>query len=381
MSTTTKDEVETNNKRRKRNAGWWMYGGTSLVLLAPFLISRDIGLPPFTQSTGSIGDTIGGITAPIVGIMGAVLVYYALLAQIEANKQINDQFQEQQKTTIQQNFEQTFFSLLNIHHEIVNNIRISSNSLKLKLEPDGSKLRNLADDDLNSVKSDIHNIAKTFNDKYLNAESTKNPVEHKSREFFKYTVEIMEDLITTLDSINPRCAEFVKDYEFQGEKSKHADVEIVSFFHSAYKTMFKKLDSDLGHYYRNLYRIVKMISEQTFGETDEKVIYDKQYVYTSIVRSQLSDYEIKWLFYNGLFKYGEKFKPLIEEFTLLKILSRNDSDSPIEKDSEPIKKLKPLYRDIAFEKVVWNETTDPNTSKKTYSRKPGHEKDEALIKE
>ena len=74
MNTTTKDQVEANNERRKKNAKWWMFGGTFLVLVAPFLISRDIGLPPFTESTASVGDTIGGITAPIVGIMGAVLV-------------------------------------------------------------------------------------------------------------------------------------------------------------------------------------------------------------------------------------------------------------------------------------------------------------------
>lgn len=39
----------------------------------------------FSQ-TGQIGDTIGGITAPLIGLIGAVLVYISFQAQIEANR-------------------------------------------------------------------------------------------------------------------------------------------------------------------------------------------------------------------------------------------------------------------------------------------------------
>ncbi|TJY37929.1 hypothetical protein [Pontimicrobium aquaticum] len=39
----------------------------------------------FTQ-TGQIGDTIGGITAPIINLLGAILVYLSFQAQIKANR-------------------------------------------------------------------------------------------------------------------------------------------------------------------------------------------------------------------------------------------------------------------------------------------------------
>ncbi len=39
----------------------------------------------FSQ-TGQIGDTIGGITAPIINIIGAILIYISFKAQIKANK-------------------------------------------------------------------------------------------------------------------------------------------------------------------------------------------------------------------------------------------------------------------------------------------------------
>ena len=66
------------------------------------------------------------------------------------------------------------------------------------------------------------------------------------------------------------------------------------------------------HYYRHLYRIIKFISLSDFTD-------DEKYEYTSIVRSQLSNFELLMLFYNCLNNTGnEKFKPLIEQYALLK---------------------------------------------------------------
>ena len=60
----------------------------SLFIVFLFIIT--LGLAPFpwldlTQS-GLIGDTIGGIAAPIVGFIGAVLVYISFIEQFKANK-------------------------------------------------------------------------------------------------------------------------------------------------------------------------------------------------------------------------------------------------------------------------------------------------------
>jgi putative phage abortive infection protein len=44
--------------------------------------------------------------------------------------------------------------------------------------------------------------------------------------------------------------------------------------------------------------------------------------YTSLVRAQLSAYELSFLFYNGICPIAKKFKPLIEEFGLLEHLDK-----------------------------------------------------------
>lgn len=62
-------------------------GSTILfILLSLFLFTR----PAFSRiwdftETGQIGDTIGGITAPIIGLIAAILVFYSFQEQVKAN--------------------------------------------------------------------------------------------------------------------------------------------------------------------------------------------------------------------------------------------------------------------------------------------------------
>ena len=75
------------------------------TLFMPFLLTRkSFGLFDFTK-TGSIGDTIGGITAPIIGIFGALLVYRSLMAQVRANRKImefNERVEEFNRLAVDQ---------------------------------------------------------------------------------------------------------------------------------------------------------------------------------------------------------------------------------------------------------------------------------------
>jgi hypothetical protein len=69
--------------------------GIILILTAPWIVSLRSGIVSFNDSTSVIGDTIGGITAPITGLIGAYLVYLALKEQVKANRIITSQFKEQ----------------------------------------------------------------------------------------------------------------------------------------------------------------------------------------------------------------------------------------------------------------------------------------------
>ena len=85
------------------------------ILLAPYLLTRPFCDKLSFMNTGQIGDTIGGTTAPIVGIVSIVLLAYTLIEQVKFNaKQVDLQRQEQFKTT--------FFELLKEQRDIANSL-------------------------------------------------------------------------------------------------------------------------------------------------------------------------------------------------------------------------------------------------------------------
>jgi hypothetical protein len=85
-----------------------------------------------------------------------------------------------------------------------------------------------------------------------------------------------------------------------------------------HRLFYKPNEQSLGPYFRTLYHVFKLIHRQRYLSRQEKIDY------ANIARSQLSRYELALLFYNGLTPYGEKFKPLIERYGILKHLDQFD---------------------------------------------------------
>jgi hypothetical protein len=85
--------------------------------------------------------------------------------------------------------------------------------------------------------------------------------------------------------------------------------ESLNFILTRYVKDYQLYQGRLGPYFRHLYQLFKFIKASSV---------ENKKLYSSIVRAQLSDAEQLILFYNCLSVYGiEKFKPLVEEFSLL----------------------------------------------------------------
>ncbi len=83
----------------------------------------------------------------------------------------------------------------------------------------------------------------------------------------------------------------------------------------SYETWYHNHESEVGHYFRTLYNMMRYINENGG---------DQRATYARLVRAQLSSNELQLLLYNGLCKYGkDKFKPLIEKYALLKHLRQS----------------------------------------------------------
>ena len=85
----------------------------------PLCIYKKLSIVDFS-STGQIGDTIGGITAPIVNLLGALLVFFALKAQVDANSLIQAQIESQRQDELKKKNLQYFLEQFKTIREDIN---------------------------------------------------------------------------------------------------------------------------------------------------------------------------------------------------------------------------------------------------------------------
>lgn len=108
--------------------------------------------------------------------------------------------------------------------------------------------------------------------------------------------------------------------------------------------------NDLGHYFRNIYRIIKFVNQMKFdGDIDIDKNKETQYQYVKFLRAQLSSFELILICYWGISEEGGKCKDLFEKYTLFLHIPQSFKDN---------KELKSKYDKQAFYiKEKYNNTT------------------------
>lgn len=229
-----------------------------------FILSND-------PDRGTFGDMFGGINALFSGLAFSGVIYAIILQKKEltlqrkelrmTRKELKGQKKEmalQNETLLKQNFENTFFQLLRLHGDIVSSIDLVRN--------EGNK-------------------------------NHPTRITTTGRDCFKV--------------FEARFKKIFYDQRFH-QKDGPPLPQVHAHIQGAYNDFFSEDQANLGHYFRSLYQIVKLVDQ---SEMDDKKTY------TNLIRAQLSSYELTLLFYYGLSLLGgEKFLPLIEKYTLLKHL-------------------------------------------------------------
>lgn len=234
------------------------------IILFPYNILNGVTFQRFELNTklyNELGDFIGGITAPLLSILALFLLYRTYKSQKEELLETRLLLQKQTEYLNKQQFEATFFNMLNLHHTIVN-------SIDLIKKP---KIEKLTPKDIGDFSSRQKEIGRDCFKTFYNG-------------------------LTTL-------------YNKTKNELEVTRVKI------AYDNYLKLHQSDLGHYYRNLYHTIKLV---------KRADIQNKFDYIGLVRAQLSQHEQLMLFYNGLSTKGFKFKCLIEEFHLLHNLDTED---------------------------------------------------------
>ncbi|MBK3518917.1 putative phage abortive infection protein [Carboxylicivirga marina] len=274
-------EITSLNDKISFYTAWaWVFVIVGLAItLAAFFIYFQSDKGEF-YSLNLLGDFMAGAVASLWSLAGLFFIYVAFLGQKQQllNQQLEislsqlevkytrlelaGQKQEmhiQNETMKQQKFENTFFQMLTLFHSIVDSTDIS--------------IDGIADAELSGRDCFMQFVRK---------------LGHHA-----FNKESRGDI----------------DYDI-ARKTKPLDMYI-----RGYDAFYQIYKSDLSHYFRTYYHIIKLIDK---SDVENK----KQYI--SIARAQLSSNEQILLFYNCLHKNGkDKFKPLIEEYCLFKNLDDN----------------------------------------------------------
>lgn len=278
------------------------------------------------EKIAQFGDFIGGIVGSLWSLAGVILFYVALTEQrkdIEINRDtlkaqvsaLNQQieefelqrtelsetrkvFEEQSETLKIQRFENTFFQLLSLHHELVDKLNFSKTFMTLneRLE-----------------KREV--LSKAFADLEIKLKYSNSIEERTSTGSTEYKDDIPENKEIAIKRLNKAYKEFYFD---------------------DYKQI-------LSHYFRNVYHIFKFIY---FSELIEE---SKKQFYATLVRAQLSSDELFLILYNSLHQgLGyPNFLFLIKEFDIMqnfdfRIMAKNPYHQEIYDDK--IKNVKPNFK-------------------------------------
>jgi putative phage abortive infection protein len=100
---------------------------------------------------------------------------------------------------------------------------------------------------------------------------------------------------------------------FEQPNEYTTEVKQIELANFCYENLFKQHINELGHYYRNLYNVFKLVNNNWKGDSIKGNYYN-------IIRAQLSQDELFLLYYNFKSENGKGFKELIGDYDILKHL-------------------------------------------------------------
>lgn len=242
-----------------------------------------------SDKLGQFGDFFGGVLNPLLSFMALLGVLYTIrtqgkeLKEAREENRIANKIQDKQSAIFErQNFESVFFRLVDVHASMAERVRD-------KLSHQGVNGFELA-------------VQETLNEYFYIREN----IDHAERTKPKPQYELLDlEKVSDIKLLQEAFA-----YGVQGQA----------------RVM-------LSQYYRNIYQILKLVDgfklfagEEQISRKDSRQVrleYFHKRQYSNILRAQLSDDELKLMFFNCITPYGAGLKTYVEQYSLLKHMQRD----------------------------------------------------------
>jgi hypothetical protein len=272
--------------------------------------------PEFNVSTtGQIGDTIGGTTAPYIALLAGFLTFIAFWAQLRANAQVRDQFEIQQ-------FESQYFELIRLHKENINEMKITGyhylNSVTVTegVDPIQKSLTRTETERVIEGRKVFVTMVTELNAcfEFCKAYSAKFNIQESELNKLAYRIFFFGSFSELVSSANHQefvgyCKSELKKIRKEhrtssgGVKKFHVDGKMVRI-HIKYAP-FSGHESRLAHYYRHLFSTVKFVVKK---EKEGLFNYNQAREYLKILRAQMSNDEQILLYHNYISGVGKDWE-------------------------------------------------------------------------
>lgn len=295
-----------------------------LFVLGFLIFEKDHNPQSILDLLGPFGDFFGGMLNPILTFCTFMALLMTIILQQRELKLSREQvaisvkelgetrkateissqaLTEQSKSLQIQNFENTFFNMINLHNEIVNNLKIQNHYI----EYDYIETNDYIKDNYGAIPKRYINtnfsLIKTFqiNNQMLIGR------------------EVIEIICNNFNSfIKDRNYEKTKDNSIFREYNNFHKINNINNYRKPtliYDLCHQCYSNIIGHYFGNIYQILKFIS------TSKDINLDKR-KYSDLFRAQFSSQELQLLFYHCSASIGsKKFKVYLEEFEFLEHLN------------------------------------------------------------
>ena len=296
----------------KQICDWW---GVVKIILAWSGIGATVGIvlyiwgvlmfPDFVskvEQRGQWGDSFGVVVAFFSG-----LGFIALIWTIrQSNKQHREVLESQQEELRLQRKE------LELQREELAHTREEIKGQKEQLAAQNKTLRHQNfESSFFQLLNSYNNIVDTMEVRVSRYESNKRDSFRLLHHAFRHNNDapLGENLEITFQDL--------LDRESDSTSIENTKQVVSETLNKRYKIFWANYQAYFGHYFRHLYNMVKFVDEKDFLASQEKKRY------TNLIRAQLSSYELALLFYNCLSKGEKHFKHLVEKYALLKDVDFN----------------------------------------------------------
>lgn len=228
-----------------------------------------------TDKLGHFGDFIGGFLGTILTGLATYLVYKTYISQKE-------ELELQRKLIAQQQFETTFFNMLNVHRELKKGFSFNINVRITNYTP--------IDEVIKSEYGYILNKDDSYKPiSYFNELEVLNFIRQEFIILYKSFIDLKSTRGSQNFGLNIIKNEILVLLIDKRELLNSNEKEIIE---QIFWIIFYNYRNILSHYFRNVYHILKFIRE---NELKNKENYRK---YADIFQSQLNEDEQFLLFYN-----------------------------------------------------------------------------------